>query len=260
VNELLHGRNVLVLGVANEHSIAWAITKAVLAAGGRVALSYQAPRLRPRLQRLLASLQTPAAAAVPLLECDVRDDGAIAAAIAELEQFMPELHGLVHSVAWAPAEDLRGSFASTTRAGFAAANDVSAYSLVAVAREASRLLVPGSSLVTMTYAGSRRVIPNYNVMGPAKASLEACVRYLAADVGPAGVRVNAISAGPIHTVAARTIKDFDSMLELLRTHTPLRRTVTADEVADTAVFLLSDLSRGITGEIIHVDAGAHAVI
>ena len=224
-----------------------------------MALSYQAPRLRQRLERLLRTLEPQQAAAVPLIECDVSDDAAVAAAVTQLAAAMPQLHGLVHSIAWAPAEDLQGSFASTTRAGFAAANDVSAYSLVAVAREAQRLFVAGSSIVTMTYAGSRRAMPNYNVMGPAKASLEACVRYLAVDLGPAGVRVNAISAGPIHTVAARTIKDFDSMLELLQQHTPLRRNVGADEVADATVFLLSDLARGVTGEILHVDAGAHAV-
>ncbi len=209
---LLRERNVLVMGVANEHSIAWAVAQAVLKAGGRLALSYQAPRLRGRLERLIGTLEPKQAAAVPLIECDVSDDAAVAAAVAQLAGAMPQLHGLVHSIAWAPAEDLRGSFASTTRAGFAAASDVSAYSLIAVAREAQRLFVSGSSIVTMTYAGSRRAMPNYNVMGPAKASLEACVRYLAVDLGPAGVRVNAISAGPIHTVAARTIKDFDSML------------------------------------------------
>ena len=256
---LLTDKNVLVMGVANEHSIAWAVARAVLLAGGRVALSYQAPRLRQRLDRLLATLPAGQGAGVPLVGCDVSDDGAIAAAVTELAADMPHLHGLVHSIAWAPAEDLQGSFVTTTRAGFAAANDVSAYSLVAVAREARRLFVAGSSVVTMTYAGSRRVLPNYNVMGPAKASLEACVRYLAADLGPAGVRVNAVSAGPIHTVAARTIKDFGSMLELLQQHTPLRRNVTAEEVADATVFLLSDLARGVTGEILHVDAGAHAV-
>ena len=259
MSELLHGKNVLVMGVANEHSIAWAVARGVLLAGGRVALSYQAPRLRQRLERLLATLPAGHAAGVPLIECDGSDDAAVAAAGTELASTMPQLHGLVHSIAWAPAEDLQGSFVTTTRAGFAAANDVSAYSLVAVAREARRLFVAGSSVVTMTYAGSRRVLPNYNVMGPAKASLEACVRYLAADLGPAGVRVNAISAGPIHTVAARTIKDFGSMLELLQGHTPLRRNVTVEEVADATVFLLSDLARGVTGEILHVDAGAHAV-
>jgi enoyl-[acyl-carrier protein] reductase I len=256
---LLKDKNVLVMGVANEHSIAWAVARAVLAAGGSVALSYQAPRLRQRLARLLGTLTEEQAAGVPLIECDVSDDAAVTAAIAELAAVMPRLHGLVHSIAWAPAEDLQGSFVTTTRAGFASANDVSAYSLVAVAREARHLFVEGSSVVTMTYAGSRRVLPNYNVMGPAKASLEACVRYLAADLGPAGVRVNAVSAGPIHTVAARTIKDFGSMLELLQQHTPLRRNVTVEEVADATVFLLSDLARGVTGEILHVDAGAHAV-
>jgi enoyl-[acyl-carrier protein] reductase I len=173
---------------------------------------------------------------------------------------MPVLDGMVHSIAWAPAEDLQGSFVQTSRAGFAQANDISSYSLIATAREARRLMTRGGGIVTMTYAGSWRVVPNYNVMGPAKASLESAVRYLAADLGPDGIRVNAVSAGPIATVAARTIKDFSGMLDLLASHTPLRRNVTTEEVADATVFLLSDLSRAITGEVVHVDAGAHATI
>lgn len=264
---LLGGKTIVVMGVANERSIAWAVSRAIVAQGGRLILTYQGRRLIRRLELLLDSLRAdadlvrayPDAADVPLVECDVTDDAAVASAFGAIGALTPALHGLVHSVAWAPADDLQGTFVSTTRRGFAAANDVSAYSLVAAAREAQRLLTPGAGIVTMTYAGSRRVIPNYNVMGPAKASLEACVRYLAADLGPEGVRVNAVSAGPIHTVAARTIKDFGSMLELLGQHTPLRRNVTAEEVADVTVFLLSDLARAVTGEIVHVDAGAHAV-
>lgn len=252
---LLGGKTIVVMGVANERSIAWAVGRAVVAQGGRLVLTYQGQRLLSRLQHLTATLS----AEVPFIECDVTDDGAVREAFAEIGAHAPVLDGVVHSIAWAPADDLQGSFVTTTRAGFAAANDVSAYSLVAVAREAQPLLASNASLVAMTYAGSRRVIPNYNVMGPAKASLEACVRYLAADLGPAGVRVNAVSAGPIHTVAARTIKDFGSMLQLLQGHTPLRRNVTAEEVADVTVFLLSDLARAVTGEIVHVDAGAHAV-
>jgi enoyl-[acyl-carrier protein] reductase I len=251
---LLQGKNILIMGAANRRSIAWAVAEAVHREGGAVALTYQAERLKGRLADLAAKL-----GAVPMIECDVTSDEAVAAAFARVGEKMPVLHGLVHSIAYAPAEDLQGSFAETTRAGFAAANDISAYSLIAVAREARPLLVAGSSLVTMTYAGANRVVPNYNVMGPAKASLEASVRYLAADLGLAGVRVNAISAGPIHTVAARSIKDFASMLDLLKRHTPLRRNVTIDEVADATVFLLSDLARAVTGEIVHVDAGAHAV-
>jgi enoyl-[acyl-carrier protein] reductase I len=254
VTALLQGKNVLVMGVANQRSIAWAVVKAVRANGGRVAVSYQSERLRRRLEQLVRGLDD-----VILIECDVSDDATIRAAIDELGTHMPVLHGLVHSIAYAPAEDLQGSFVETTRAGYAVANDVSAYSLIAAAREARRLMTEGGSIVTMTYAGSRRVIPNYNVMGPAKASLESSVRYLAADLGPAAIRVNAVSAGPIHTVAARSIKEFGSMLELLEQHTPLRRNVTTDEVADATVFLLSDLARAVTGEVLHVDAGAHAV-
>jgi enoyl-[acyl-carrier protein] reductase I len=252
---LLQGKNVLVMGVANQRSIAWAVARAVLAHGGRLALTYQSRRIRPRVEALLA----PVDAEVALVECDVAGDDGVTGAMQTLAAQMPILHGLVHSIAYAPADDLQGSFVETTRTGFAVANDISSYSLIAAAREARRLMTQGGAIVTMTYAGSHRVIPIYNVMGPAKASLEASVRYLAADLGPAEIRVNAISAGPIHTVAARSIKDFAGMLELLQTHTPLRRNVTADEVADATVFLLSDLSRAITGEIVHVDAGAHAV-
>jgi enoyl-[acyl-carrier protein] reductase I len=195
-----------------------------------------------------------------MIECDVADDAAVSHAMDELAEQVPVLDGLVHSIAWAPAEDLQGSFVETSRAGFAQANDISSYSLIAASREARRLMTRGGAIVTMTYAGSWRVVPNYNVMGPAKASLESAVRYLAADLGPEGVRVNAVSSGPIATVAARTIKDFSGMLELLESHTPLRRNVTAEEVADAVVFLLSDLARAITGEVVHVDAGAHATI
>ena len=255
MSDLLVGKHVLVMGVANQRSIAWAVARAILAQGGRLSLTYQSNRIKPRLEQLLTGYD----ADVTLIECDVASDDGVARALKKLEQKTAVLHGLVHSIAYAPAEDLQGSFVETTRDGFAVANDISSYSLIAAARAPPRLMVQGGSIVTMTYAGSHRVIPNYNVMGPAKASLEASVRYLAADLGPAEIRVNAVSPGPIHTVAARSIKDFAGMLELLQTHTPLRRNVTAEEVADATVFLLSDLSRAITGEIVHVDAGAHAV-
>ena len=252
---LLDGKNVLVMGAANSRSIAWSVALAVKRHGGAVALTYQADRLKRRVEPLAEAL-----GGAPMIECDVADDEAVRRAFDELAEQLPVLDGLVHSIAWAPAEDLQGSFVETSRAGFAQANDISSYSLIAAAREARRLMTHGGAIVTMTYAGSWRVVPNYNVMGPAKASLESAVRYLAADLGPAGVRVNAVSAGPIATVAARTIKDFSGMLELLESHTPLRRNVTAEEVADATVFLLSDLARAVTGEVVHVDAGAHATI
>jgi enoyl-[acyl-carrier protein] reductase I len=255
VTGLLEGKNVLVTGAANSRSIAWSVALAVKKHGGSVALTYQAERLRRRVQTLADELGE-----TPIIECDVSSDAAVRGAIDELAESMPVLDGLVHSIAWAPAEDLQGSFVQTSRAGFAQANDISSYSLIATAREARRLMTRGGGIVTMTYAGSWRVVPNYNVMGPAKASLESAVRYLAADLGPDGIRVNAVSAGPIATVAARTIKDFSGMLELLESHTPLRRNVTTEEVADATVFLLSDLARAITGEVVHVDAGAHATI
>lgn len=252
---ILEGKNVLVTGAANPRSIAWSVALAVKREGGSVALTYQAERLQRRVQALADEL-----GGAPMIELDVSSDAAVARAVDELAERVPALDGLVHSIAWAPAEDLQGSFVETSRDGFAQANDISSYSLIATAREARRLMTRGGAIVTMTYAGSWRVVPNYNVMGPAKASLESAVRYLAADLGPGGVRVNAVSAGPIATVAARTIKDFSGMLELLESHTPLRRNVTAEEVADATVFLLSDLSRAITGEVVHVDAGAHATI
>ena len=252
---LLEGKGVLVTGAANSRSIAWSVALAIKKHGGTVALTYQAERLRRRVQTLADEL-----GGAPLIECDVSSDEAVRRAIDELAESMPVLDGMVHSIAWAPAEDLQGSFVQTSRAGFAQANDISSYSLIATAREARRLMTRGGGIVTMTYAGSWRVVPNYNVMGPAKASLESAVRYLAADLGPDGIRVNAVSAGPIATVAARTIKDFSGMLDLLASHTPLRRNVTTEEVADATVFLLSDLSRAITGEVVHVDAGAHATI
>ncbi len=246
---------LLVTGAANPRSIAWAVANAVKRHGGAVALTYQAARLKRRVGQLADEL-----GGAPMIELDVGSDAAVRRAVDELPERMPVLDGIVHSIAWAPAEDLQGSFVQTSRDGFAQANDISSYSLIATAREARRLMTRGGAIVTMTYAGSWRVVPNYNVMGPAKASLESAVRYLAADLGPEGIRVNAVSAGPIATVAARTIKDFSGMLELLESHTPLRRNVTSDEVADATVFLLSDLSRAITGEVVHVDAGAHATI
>ena len=252
---LLDGKNFLVTGAANSRSIAWAVALAIKRHGGSVALSYQAERLRRRVAGLAEEL-----GGAPMIELDVGSDEAVRRAVAQLETSMPVLDGLVHSIAWAPAHDLQGSFVETTRDGFAQANDISSYSLIALAREARRLMTRGGAVVTMTYAGSWRVVPNYNVMGPAKASLESAVRYLAADLGPQGIRVNAVSAGPIATVAARTIKDFSGMLDLLESHTPLRRNVTSEEVADATVFLLSDLSRAITGEVVHVDAGAHAAM
>ena len=252
---MLDGKNFLVTGAANSRSIAWAVAKAVKRHGGAVALTYQAQRLKRRVEQLADEL-----GGAPMIELDVASDAAGEARRRRTPGADAGLDGLVHSIAWAPAHDLQGNFVETTRDGFAQANDISSYSLIATAREARRLMTKGGAIVTMTYAGSWRVVPNYNVMGPAKASLESAVRYLAADLGPEGIRVNAVSAGPIATVAARTIKDFSGMLELLESHTPLRRNVTTDEVADATVFLLSDLSRAITGEVVHVDAGAHATI
>lgn len=255
MNQLLAGKNGLVFGIANHRSLAWAIARAAAQHGARVGLNYHAPRLLRRVQPLAETINAPL-----LAECDVQDDAALDAFFEQAAAvFDGRLDFVVHSLAFAERDDLLGRFKDTSRAGFALAHDVSAYSLAAVARRAAPLMSAGGSIVTMTYYGAEKVVPNYNVMGVAKAALEASVRYLAADLGPDGIRVNAVSAGPIKTLAAAGIPGFRDMLKQVADKVPLRRNVTAEEVADPAVFLLSDLSRGVTGEVLHVDAGYHAI-
>jgi enoyl-[acyl-carrier protein] reductase I len=252
----LTGKQGLIVGDANKRSIAWAIAQAAAAAGARLALTYQGERLEEHVRELAASLTSPV-----LLPCDVTDDGQIARVFEEIDREFGGLDFLVHGAAYAPPEELSSPFVQTSRGGFRTALDVSAYSLIALSRGAMPLMEPrgGGSILTLTYLGSARVFKNYNVMGVAKAALESIVRYLAADLGPKNIRVNAISAGPIQTLAARGISGFSSILQVYRDRAPLRRTVEVSEVAEAALFLLSNAGRGVTAEILMVDAGYHAI-
>jgi len=249
---LLDGKNGLIIGVANKHSIAWAIAQSAAGQGAQLIFNYQNERLRENVEELVASM--PGAKAFP---CDVGDDTQIAALIQNVQKEVGTLDFLVHSVAFAPREELTGQFVNTSRQGFAMALDVSAYSLVAVTKAALPLMTNGGSVVTLTYLGAERVVPHYNVMGVAKAALEATVRYLAHDLGPKNIRVNAISAGPIKTLAARGVSGISKMVDHHREFAPLRRATEHGEVDDTALFLVSPLGRGITGEVIYVDGRYH---
>jgi enoyl-[acyl-carrier protein] reductase I len=246
----LDGRVAVVFGVANKRSIAWGIAQALAAAGARLAITYQNERLAQEAHDLIQSL--PGAEG---FQCDVSVDAEIERLFAQLKERYGKLHVLVHSIAFAPAEELKREFLLTSREGFRIAHDVSVYSLIALARAAAPLMTEGGSVITLTYYGSEKVVPNYNVMGVAKAALEASVRYLANDLGKQKVRVNAISAGPIKTLAARGISGLGDMLKAHAERAPLKRNVEVEEVAKAAVFLASDLSTGVTGETIYVDCG-----
>ena len=246
----LEGRNAVVFGVANKRSIAWSIAQGLHAAGMRLAITYQNERLAEEARDLIDSL--PGAEG---FMCDVSKDEDIDRTFTALKERYSKLHVVVHSVAYAPASELEGEFINTSREGFRIAHDVSVYSLVAVARAAAPQMEDGGSIITMTYYGAEKVVPHYNVMAVAKAALECSVRYLAFDLGKKKIRVNAISAGPIKTISARGIKDFSKVLDFVAQHAPLRRNTDIAEVADTAVFLASDLGRGVTGNTIYVDAG-----
>ncbi len=246
----LQGRTVVVFGVANKRSIAWAIAQQMQQAGVQLAITYQNERLKQEADDLIAALPNSQA-----FQCDVSRDEEIALLFEQLKSRYGKLDALVHSVAFAPAEDLKGEFVDTSREGFRLALDISAYSLVAVSRAARPLMTEGGSIMTLTYYGAEKVVPRYNVMGVAKAALEAIVRYLAYDLGKNKIRVNAISAGPIKTLAARGISGFGDMLGAQAERAPLRRNVDVKEVAATAVFLASDAGSGITGETIYVDCG-----
>ena len=249
---LLDGKKGLIIGVANKYSIAWAIAQSAASQGAQLIFNYQNERLRENVEELVATMS--GAKAFP---CDVGRDTEIAMLIQQVQKEFGKLDFLVHSVAFAPREELTGQFVNTTRQGFATALDVSAYSLVAVTRAAVPLMTDGGSIVTLTYLGAERVVPHYNVMGVAKAALEASVRYLAHDLGPKNIRVNAISAGPIKTLAARGVSGISKMVDHHREFAPLRRATEQGEVGDTALFLVSPLGRGITGEVIYVDGGYH---
>ena len=247
---LLDGKRALVFGVANDHSLAWGITKALHAQGATLGLSSVEALLERRVRPLAVQV------GIGFVEpCDVSDDGQVARVFDRWRDEHGELDVLVHALAYANREDLDGAFVDTSRAGFQRALDVSAYSLTALTRAALPLLRPGASIMTLTYLGAERAVPHYNVMGVAKAALEASVRYLAADLGPQGIRVNAISAGPVRTLAASGVSGFRDMYAHFRETAPLRRNITLDDVAGTAVWLASDLSSGVTGEVVYVDGG-----
>jgi len=243
-------KTAVIFGLANKRSIAWAIAQKLQEAGWRLAICYQNERLEQEAKDLIADLLGAAG-----FMCDVSSDEQIAKLFDVLKSQHGTLQGIVHSVAFAPAEELKGEFVNTTREGFRIAHDISVYSLVAVARAAAPLMTEGGSIVTMSYFGAEKVVPRYNVMGVAKAALEASVRYLASDLGPKGIRVNAISAGPIKTLAARGISNLGEMLKAHADRAPLRRNVDPAEVGATAAFLLSSAGSGITGETIYVDCG-----
>lgn len=254
MSQLLAGKTALILGVANRWSLAYAIAQAFIREGSKTILTYQGERQKQTVEELASELK-----ADQTLACDVTDDAQLDHLTKTLQSQSTVLDAVVHSIAFANKEDLSRPFLETSRSGFALALDVSAYSLTAVARAAMPVMRSkdqgGGSIVTLTYLGSTRVVENYNVMGVAKAALEATVRYLASDLGPSNIRVNAISAGPVKTASARGIRDFSKMLEKSASISPLRRNTDPAEVADAAVFFASDLGRGVTGNVLYVDAG-----
>lgn len=247
---LLEGKTALVLGIANKWSLAYSIAEAFAREGAALILTYLGEKQRDAIQDLCSGFNV-----LALLPCDVTKDEDLQALTASLEGLGRPVDTVAHSLAYANREDLTRPFVQTSRDGFLLAQNVSAYSLVAVCRSVAPVMTQGGSIMTLTYLGSTRVVPNYNVMGVAKASLEASVRYLASDLGAGNIRVNAISAGPVKTASARAIKDFSTVLDAVSSRAPLRRNTDPAEVADTAVFLASDLGRGVTGNILFVDAG-----
>src|SRR5262245_41073274 len=254
VGTLMRGKRGLIMGVANSRSIAWGIAKAVSAQGASLAFTFQGEALKKRVEPLAAELRSEL-----VLPCDVTDAASVDAVFAELGHQWGKLDFLVHAIAFSDKAELDGRYVDTTEKNFVQTMLVSCYSFTALAQRAEKLMEPGGALLTLTYYGAEKVMPHYNVMGVAKAALEASVRYLAADLGKGGIRVNAISAGPIKTLAAAGIGDFRYILKWNEYNAPLRRSVTIEEVGDTAVYFLCDLSRGVTGEIHHVDAGYHIV-
>jgi len=246
---LLENKFGIVFGVANKRSIAWATARACTDAGARLAFTYQNERLRENVEGLTAGTDA------PLMQCDVTKPEEVEATFSAVREKFGRLDFLVHSLAFAPREALEGEFVATTREAFLTALDISAYSLTELSRAAAPLMTEGGSIVSMTYYGAEKVVPNYNVMGVAKAALEASTRYLANDLGKRNIRVNAVSAGPINTLAARGVGNLSAMLRHHAEHSPLGRNVEAAEVGNAALFLVSPLSSGITGEVLHVDCG-----
>jgi enoyl-[acyl-carrier protein] reductase I len=251
---IMRGKRGLIMGVANNRSLAWGIASAARQAGAELAFTYQGDALKKRVEPLAAELQ-----AVVVGHCDVTDSSTMDAVFREVESRWGALDFLVHAIAFSDKDQLTGRYVDTTEGNFRKTMDISCYSLTALAQRAEKLMTDGGSILTLTYYGAEKVMPHYNVMGVAKAALEASLRYLAVDLGPKNIRVNAISAGPIKTLAASGIGDFRYILKWNEYNAPLRRTVSIEDVGRTAVFLLSDLASGVTGEIVHVDAGYHVV-
>jgi enoyl-[acyl-carrier protein] reductase I len=251
---IMNGKRGLVLGVANNRSIAWGIASSVHAAGGKVALTYPGEALKRRVEPLAGSI-----GALVAGHCDVTEPATIDGVFETLAREWGSIDFLVHAIAYADKNELTGRYIETSEENFVKSLLISCYSLTAIARAAEPLMSAGGSILTLTYYGAEKVMPHYNVMGVAKAALEASVKYLAVDLGPKGIRVNALSAGPIKTLAASGIGDFRYILKWNELNAPLRRSVTVDEVGDAALYLLSDLSRAVTGEVHHVDAGYHVV-
>jgi enoyl-[acyl-carrier protein] reductase I len=249
--QLLAGKTGIVFGVANKRSIAWAIAQAWRDAGARLAFTYQGERLKENIEELVGTFGTD----TPIYPCDVTRDEEIDRVFTQVGQDFGRLDLLLHSVAFAPKAALEGAFLNTSREAFRIAHDVSAYSLIALARGAAPLMTDGGAIIAMSYYGAVKVIPHYNVMGVAKAALEACVRYLAYDLGPKKIRVNAISAGPVNTLAARGIAGFTEMLKHYQEHTPLKRNLEPAELGSAGVFLASDMSSATTGQVLYVDCG-----
>lgn len=253
-NGLMKGRRGLIMGLANDKSIAWGIARALAEQGAELAFSYQGEALRRRVEPLAAQIGSDL-----LAECDVADEASVDGLFATIAERWDSLDFIVHAIGFSDKEQLRGRYADTTRDNFLMTMDISVYSFTAVARRAAAMMPNGGAMLTLTYYGAERVMPHYNVMGVAKAALEASVRYLAEDFGKDGIRVNAISAGPIKTLAASGIGDFRYILKWNELNSPLRRNVTIDDVGKSAVYLLSDLGSGVTGETHHVDSGYHIV-
>ncbi|KAB8129526.1 enoyl-ACP reductase FabI [Gracilibacillus oryzae] len=248
----LHEKNIVIMGVANERSIAWGVAESLAKAGANLIFTYRKERSLKKLTKLLDESNVEAKA---VMQCDVNNDESIQDTFAAIGEEHGHIHGIVHSVAFAHAEDLKGDFVDTSRDGFAFAQDTSAYSLVAVAKAAKPYMTEGGTIIAMSYLGAERVVRGYNVMGVAKASLEASVKYLAADLGESNIRVNAISAGAIRTLAAKGVPSFNEVLSKIEENAPLKRNVTKEEVGDMTMVMMSHLSRGVTGEIIYVDSG-----
>jgi enoyl-[acyl-carrier protein] reductase I len=254
MNGLMTGKRGLIMGVANNHSIAWGIAEALAKQGAELAFTYQGEALGKRVKPLAESVGSSL-----VLPCDVEDAASVDATFAALKQAWGRIDFLVHAIGFSDKNELKGRYADTTRENFSRTMVISCFSFTEVAKRAAELMTEGGSMITLTYGGSTRVMPNYNVMGVAKAALEASVRYLAADFGPQGIRVNALSPGPVRTLAGAGIADARAMYSFMQAHAPLRKSVTLEEIGGSALYFLSDLSAGVTGETHHIDAGYNII-